>query len=99
VERNVVLGLGIYSAFQILNDSFLERWLTPHFSWWNSTRIIAFDVALIIWLVPLRRPQPSPPGAPVLLSGETSQRLLRQILDRMREVADELKRIGKSICK
>lgn len=99
VERNVVLGLGIYSAFQVLNDSLIDHWLTPHFSWWNSTRIITFDVALIVWLVPLRRPQPRPPDAPVLLSEGASERLLRLTLDRMREVADELKRIGKSIRK
>src|SRR5260370_29654675 len=99
VERNVVLGIGISSAFQVVNDTFMDHWMTRYFHWWNSTRVIAFDVALIIWLVPLRKALPPPCNAPVLLTEEVARYLLRQLLDRMREVRDELKRIDKSIRK
>jgi hypothetical protein len=99
VERCIVSGLTVFSAFQVLNDSFMDHWMTRHFHGWNLTRVIAFDVALVIWLIPLRRPLTRPPDAHVLLSEDVSRHLLRQILDRMREVTDELKRIGKSIRK
>jgi hypothetical protein len=95
VERNLVLGIGIYSAFQVVNDTFMDNWMTRYFHWWNSTRVIAFDVALIIWLVPLRKALPPPCKAPVLLTEEVARYLLRQLLDRMQEVRDELKKIGK----
>jgi len=96
VERSIVLGIGIYSAFQVVNDSFMGQWMTRYLHWWNSTRVIAFDVALIIWLVPLGKALPPPSNAPALLSERVARYLLRQLLDRMREVTDELKKIGKA---
>jgi hypothetical protein len=99
VERYIALGFGLYSAFQVVNDSFMDDWMTRQFHWWNSTRIMAFNMALIIWLIPLRRPLPPQSSAPALLSEEAARTLFRQLLERMREVTDELKRIGKSIRK
>ena len=99
VERNIALGFGAFSAFQIVNDSFMDHWMTRQFHWWNSTRVVAFDVALIIWLIPLRRSLPPQSSAPALLSEEVARNLFRQLLERMQEVTDELKRIGKSIRK
>jgi hypothetical protein len=98
-EQNVILGIGMYSAFQVVNDSFMSHWMTRYFHWWNSTRVISFDIALIIWIVPLRKALPPPSNTPLLLPEEVAQQMLREILDRMREVADELKRVGKSIRK
>lgn len=99
VERSIVLGLGFYSAFQVVNDSFMDQWMTRHFHWWNSTRVISFDIALMMWLVPLRKGLSPPSNAPALLSERVARYLLRQVLEQMREVTDELKRIGKSIRK
>jgi hypothetical protein len=96
LERNIVLGLGVYSTFQVLNDSFVDQWMTPHFHWWNSARVIAFDAALLLWLVPLRKPLPAPAHPHVLLNEEVARHLLRQLLARMREVIEELKRLSKS---
>jgi hypothetical protein len=96
LERNIVLGLGLYSAFQVVNDSFVDQWMAPHFHWWNSTRIVAFDAALLMWLVPLRKALPHPGHAHVLLTEQVARHLLRQLLDRMREVTEELKKLGKS---
>jgi hypothetical protein len=89
----------MYSAFQVVNDSFMSHWMTRYFHWWNSTRVISFDIALIIWIIPLRKALPPPSNTPLLLPEEVAQQMLREILDRMREVADELKRVGKSIRK
>jgi hypothetical protein len=96
MERCIALGLAVFSAVQVVNDSFMERWMTQHFHWWNSTRVIAFDVALVIWLVPLRRPLPAQRGTPELLSQDGAKSLLLQLLERMRDMTETLKRIGKS---
>jgi hypothetical protein len=94
LERNIILGLALYSTFQVWNDSFMEQWMSRHFLWWNSTRILAFDAALLLWLVALRKPIP-PPERPVLLSPGVSQHLLGDLLTRMQEAIEELKRSGK----
>jgi hypothetical protein len=99
IERSIVLGLGFYSAFQVVNDSFMDPWMTRHFHWWSSLRVVSFDIALMMWLVPLRKGLPPPNKAPALLSEDAAENLLRQVLERMREVTAELKRIGKSIRK
>ena len=94
LERDLVLGLALYSTFQVLNDSFMDQWMAPHFLWWNSTRIVAFDVALLLWIFALRRPIASP-DRPVLLSGEVSRHILGGLLARMRAAIEELKQPDK----
>jgi len=94
LERDIILGLALYSTFQVLNDSFMNQWMAPHFQWWNSARILAFDVALLLWISALRHPIP-PPERPALLSAELSQHLLGDLLARMRAAIEELKRSGK----
>jgi hypothetical protein len=95
VERNIALGFAFYSAFQVVNDSFMEHWMTRHFHWWNSSRVIAFDVALVIWVLPLRRALPPQSRTPALLSKEVAGNLFRQLLERMREITNELKSMSK----
>jgi len=94
VLRNIIVGLALYSTFQVLNDSFMNQWMARHFLWWNSARILAFDVALLLWISALRHPIP-PPERPALLSAELSQHLLGDLLARMRAAIEELKRSGK----
>jgi hypothetical protein len=94
LERDITLGLALYSIFQVLNDSFMNQWMAPHFLWWNSTRILAFDAALLLWIFALRQPIP-PPTRPVLLSAEASHHLLGGLLARMRAAIEELKQSGK----
>ena len=94
LERDIILGLALYSTFQVLNDSFMNQWMAPHFLWWNSIRILTFDVALLLWIFALRRPIP-PPDRPILLSTDVSQHLLGDLLARMRETIEKLKQSGK----
>jgi hypothetical protein len=93
LERDIILGLAVYSTFQVLNDSFINQWMAPHFLWWNSTRILAFDAALLLWIFALRKPIP-PTDRPVLLSADGSQHLLGGLLARMRAAIEELKHPG-----
>ncbi len=99
MERNIGLGLALYSTFQMLNSTFMAPRLAPYFPWWESVRLGCFDVALVLWLLPLLKPLPAPAPAPALISAGTTAHLLRRLLERMRELAAELKRAGKEIWK
>src|SRR2546430_583055 len=101
VERNIALGLGVYSAFQVVNNIFVEQWISKYFHWWNSMRVVSFEIAMLLWIIPLRNPLlasgPSPVlPKPVLIDEQVATSILRQLLDHMRAVRDEVKRLAKS---
>lgn len=97
VERNIALGLGFYSLFQVANNAFVDQWIGRYFHWWNSMRVISFDIALLVWIIPLRKPLAASglPG-PLLIDEQAATNALQQLLDHMRAVRDEVKRLGKS---
>jgi hypothetical protein len=95
VERNITLGLAIYSTFQMVNNTFMNDWMVRYFHWWVSVRVISFDLAMIIWIIPLLRPVPSRPSSPTVISEETSLLLLRRLLERMRDLTEDLKSAGR----
>jgi hypothetical protein len=45
----IAAGLCFYSLVQTVNDTFLD-WLRGKFSWWNDFHIVAFQVALLLWI-------------------------------------------------
>jgi hypothetical protein len=96
VERNVLFGFAVYATFQTVNDAFMQKWMMNYFRWWVSASVVSFEAALLIWIVPLLRPLPPPTQPPALFSKEESVTLLTQILERMRRIAEEMKRISRS---
>ena len=96
VERKVALGFAVYSTFQIVNSAFMQRWMAGYFRWWVSASVVSFEVAMLIWIGPLLRPLPPVASPPTLFSEEESVTMLKQVLERMREIAEELKRIARS---
>jgi hypothetical protein len=96
VERTVLFGFAVYSAFQTVNDAFMQKWMMKYFSWWVSASVVSFEVALLIWIAPLLRPLPPMTTPPTLFSEEQSVSMLHQVLERMRRVAEEMKRIARS---
>ncbi len=96
VERKITLGFAVYSTFQIVNSAFMQRWMSGYFRWWVSASVVSFEVAMLIWIVPLLRPLPPPAPPPALLPEEESVAMLEQILERLRRVAEEMKRIARS---
>src|SRR6266481_1895963 len=95
VERNIVIGLGVYSCFQVINNTFMQQWMGRYFHWWVSMRVVAFDIAMLVWIVPLRKALPAEPER-TLISESVATRLLRELLASMREITEELKRIARS---
>jgi hypothetical protein len=45
----IAVGLCFYSLVQTVNNTFLD-WLRGSFSWWNDFHIVAFQVALLLWI-------------------------------------------------
>jgi hypothetical protein len=96
VERNIVIGLGAYSCFQIINNTFMQEWMSKYFHWWVSMRVITFDIAMLVWIVPLREALPPVEPGPTLISESVAVRLMRELLAQMREITEEMKRITRS---
>jgi hypothetical protein len=96
VERNIVIGLGAYSCFQVINNTFMQQWMSRYFHWWVSMRVVAFDIAMLVWIVPLRKALPQAEPERTLISESAAIHLLRELLASMREITEELKRIARS---
>jgi hypothetical protein len=96
IGRNIALGIGLYSASEVTLNVFMNQRLIRYYHWWTTTNVIAFELALVIWIITLRKPLPEPAPAPVLISEQVAVRLLRQLLARMRKITEELKRIARS---
>jgi len=56
IERNVALGLALYSTFQMVNNTFMNQWMSAYFHWWGSTRVASFEIAMVIWIISLLKP-------------------------------------------
>ena len=96
VERNIVIGLGAYSCFQVINNTFMQQWMSRYFHCWVSMRVVAFDIAMLVWIVPLRRALPPTEAGRTLISEGAAIRLLRELLASMREITEEMKRMARS---
>src|SRR5712692_1811011 len=96
VQKMILLGLGFYSAIQVLNNSFMREWLTQYFHWWNGIRLASFQVALVIWLLALRKPLPAVAPAPALLPQEVYDELAPQVNFRLRLLNQRLLEMLKS---
>jgi hypothetical protein len=63
----VALGLGLYSAIQIVNNSLLQAWKQAYFFRWDEVRILSFQLAMVIWCIALWKPLAAEQAAPSLL--------------------------------
>lgn len=96
VQRMIALGMGFYSTVQVLNNSFVREWLTqyfhlsPYFHWWNAIRLTSFQVALVIWLLALRKRLPETAPAPTLLPQSVYDELSPEVNYRLRGLNERL---------
>jgi len=96
VEKLVALGLGVYSAFQVINNSFMREWLARYFQWWAEFRVASFLAALVIWWLALRKPLPAEQPAPVMLPQDVYDELAPQVSFRLRKLNERLLELLKS---
>ncbi len=95
VPSLIAVGVCIHSAFQILNNTLFKHWLDPYFSWWNNVQIVSFQVALVIWLIALRRPLPETKPAPTLLPKDTYYSYARLIGQRLKDLDNDIQEVMK----
>jgi hypothetical protein len=95
IGRDIALGIGLFSASQVVLNAFMNQRMIGYYHWWTTANLVAFDLALVFWIIPLRKPLPAPTPAPVLIRKTVAVRLLRQLLASMREITEELKRIAR----
>jgi hypothetical protein len=91
----IAAGVCLHSAFKVLNDTLLKPWLVPHLPWWNSVQVVSFQVALVIWLLALRRPLPAANPAPSLLPKDTYYSYGRLIGQRLEELDRDIQEVIK----
>jgi hypothetical protein len=68
-EKLIAVGLFVYSLVQEVNDAIAQHWVGPYFQWRDRIRIVSFMVALILWIVALRKPLPLPISQPAPAEG------------------------------
>jgi len=63
----------------------------------TATRLIAFDMAIMVWIIPFRKVVAPHDSSPTLISQQVAVRLLRDLLTNVRELANEPKRIARAM--
>jgi hypothetical protein len=96
IETKVLLGFGVYSTFQVVNNAFMQKWMMSYFHWWVSASVVSFEIAMLIWIVPLLRPLPPPAAPPTLFCEEESAAILSHMLEQLRRILEEMKRMARS---
>ena len=82
----VALGLGLYSAIQVANNTFFQELYGWQLMFWSAVRHVSFDLALVAWCVALWKPLPAPEPAPALLEREVYDNIAPQVSSRLREL-------------
>jgi len=84
-------GLCFYSVVQTLNNT-LYHGLTNYFPWWNNFRIIAFQIALFLWIVALTGPSGSD-DKPVQGVPNLYEKHAEEVSGRLRAIDKDLEEI------
>ncbi len=91
----IAVGVCLHSGFQVLNNTLFKTWLDPYFSWWRNAYMVSFQVALVIWLIALRRPLPETKPSPTLLPSGTYNSYSRVIGQRLKDLNRDIQEVMK----
>jgi hypothetical protein len=89
------LGLGLYSAIQVANNTFLNHWFQAYDAVWREIRLDSFMLATLIWVAALWKPLPDAQCAPKLLDAEVYSTLAPVVNVRLRELNARLEGMRK----
>lgn len=91
----VILGLSVYSAMALLNDTFASHWFHKLLLVWREVRGDSFLFAEIIWLtaIALWKPAEEQQRVPVLLDSAVYSELTPVVSYRLRELNSRLEEI------
>jgi hypothetical protein len=80
------LGLGFYSALQVVNNTVLQRWLVAYFPLWENFRHFSFNIATVCWGIALLKPLPALQPSHALLTNSEYESLAPEVTARLREL-------------
>ncbi len=86
--RFLAIGFFLYSCFQVLNDTILERWLQQYAPFWNLLGAITFLASVLLWGWALRLDPQKARSQPQLLP-EDHYRLLSPAINARLKALDE----------
>ena len=86
----LALGLGLYSSLAIVNNTVLYQFILIYLPAWTIVRQVSYEVAVLIWFVPLMRPLLAVQAPPAMAAGNEYRELVPQVSGRMRELNDRL---------
>jgi hypothetical protein len=86
----VALGLGLYSAIQVANNTFFQGQHGWQFTLWSAVRHVSFDLTLIAWCAALWKPLPALEPAPALLESGEYETIAPQLNAGLRELNTRL---------
>ena len=88
--RFLAIGFFLYSSFQVLNDTVLERWLTSYSALWNVLGTLSFLASLLLWTWALRLTLSYTTLAPELLPEDHYRSLSPAINARLKSLNERL---------
>lgn len=89
-DRFLSIGFFLFSCVLVLNDTIMERWLTPYSALWNLVGTASFLVSLVLWNWALRRTQPRATTEPELLPENLYSSLTPEINARLKSLSERL---------
>jgi hypothetical protein len=96
VEREVrylALGLFLYSAFSVVNNTILEKWLWDYAVLWNVLRTSAFVASLLLWVWALRKRLPEAVSKPAMLPADAYRILAPELNLRLKALNEQLGKV------
>lgn len=91
----LALGIGLFAAIQVVNNTFFTHWFKAYSPYWAEIRVDAYLFTLAIWIAALWRPLPAREERPVMLEPATYSKLTPEISVRLRELNARLEEMTK----
>ncbi len=88
--RTLAVGFFLYSAFRVLDDSLLERFLHTYLSLWNLLGTLTFLSSLLLWIWALRLKLQNTISEPELLPEDHYRSLSPAINARLKNLNERL---------
>jgi hypothetical protein len=95
-DRSLAVGLCLYSCFNALNNTILERYLYSYVVLWNVLGMLVFFASLCVWAWALRNPQPAAETGEALHTPEIYHSITPQLNARLRALNEQLSHFWKA---
>jgi len=95
-DRTLAVGLCLYSCFNALNNTILERYLYSYVVLWNVLGMLVFFASLCVWAWALRNPQPAAETGEALHTPEIYHSITPQLNARLRALNEQLSHFWKA---